>query len=205
MARILLVDDHAIFRAGVRLCLSTDATLEVVAEAGSAREALEQLYRTHPDLVLLDISLPDGSGIDLMGKLLTAQPEVAVLFFSAHPAAHFAGPLLRAGAQGYLCKDTAPQELLRAVRRVLGGQRYTPAGMPEAEQAPHRRLSHRELQVFTRIARGLPPAATAAELKLSVKTVGTYRTRILEKLGVASNAEVAAYAVRNSLLDAATV
>jgi len=203
MVRILLVDDHAIFRAGVRQWLGTDATLEVVAEAGSAKAALEQLHQSHPDLVLLDISLPDGSGIDLLGKLLAAQPEVAVLFFSAQPGTHFAAPLLRAGARGYLCKDAAPQELLRAVRLVAEGQRYAPIGMPEVEQAPHRRLSHRELQVFTRIARGLPPATTAAELQLSVKTVGTYRTRILEKLGVASNAEVAAYAVRNSLLDTA--
>jgi DNA-binding NarL/FixJ family response regulator len=204
MVRILLVDDHEIFRAGVRQWLSTDATLEVVSEAGSGKEAMEQLQQNHPDLVLLDISLPDGSGIDLLGKLLAAQPQLAVLFFSTHPATHFAAPLLRAGARGYLCKDATPQELLRAIRLVAEGQRYAPVGAASILQAPHRSLSHRELQVFTRIARGLPPAVTAAELQLSVKTVGTYRTRILEKLGVASNAEVAAYAVRNRLLDAAS-
>ena len=204
MVRILLIDDHEIFRAGVRQWLRTDPTLEVVSEAGSGKEAMEQLQRTHPDLVLLDIALPDGSGVDLLGKLLTAQPQLAVLVVSSHSATHFAAPMLRAGARGYLCKDATPQELLRAIRLVADGQRYAPGIASNESQAPHRSLSHRELQVFTRIARGLPPAVTAAELQLSVKTVGTYRTRILEKLGVASNAEVAAYAVRNSLLDAAS-
>ena len=209
--RVLLVDDHPLFRAGLRRLLESDAQLQVVAEAGSAAEALHQVRLSSPDLVVLDIALPDRSGADLLASLHAQRQGLAVLFLSAHPEEGFAPPLLRAGARGYLEKCCAPDRILDAVRSVAAGQRYlTPTlaarlaredvGLADLR---HERLSWRELQVFTRIARGVPPAATAAELQLSVKTVGTYRARILEKLGLASNAELAAYAVRNHLLDTA--
>lgn len=210
VTRVLLVDDHPLFRSGLRRLLEAEPRLSVVAEAGSAAEALVQLCRTQPDLVILDISLPDGSGVDLLDTLRAQRQDLAILFLSAHPEAGFALPLLRAGARGYLEKQAPPDRILEAIRRVAAGERYlTPhlaqrlAGAAGADAAGHERLSRRELQVFTRIARGVPPATTAEELKLSVKTIGTYRTRILEKLGLASNAELAAYAVRNRLLDPA--
>jgi two-component system, NarL family, invasion response regulator UvrY len=208
--RILLVDDHPLFRSGLRHLLEDDGHLLVVAEAGSAAEAQVQLRLANPDLVILDISLPDGSGVDLLDSLRAQRPDLPVLFLSAHPESGFALPLLRAGAQGYLEKHAPPDRILEAVRTVVAGKRYlTPtlaqrlAGPAGDATAGHERLSWRELQVFTRIARGVSPATTAAELQLSVKTIGTYRTRILEKLGLASNAELAAYAVRNRLLDPA--
>ena len=208
--RVLLVDDHPLFRAGLRRLLEGDGQLAVVAEAGTAAEALTQLRLAVPDLVVLDISLPDGSGVDLLDTLRAQRPDLAVLFLSAHPESGFALPLLRAGAQGYLEKHSPPDRILEAIRTIASGARYlTPtlaqrlAGDAGHAAFGHERLSWRELQVFTRIARGVPPATTAEELKLSVKTIGTYRTRILEKLGLTSNAELAAYAVRNRLLDPA--
>ena len=208
--RILLVDDHPVFRDGLRRLLEADPALQVVGEADSAAEALEAFVRTAPALVILDVSLPDQSGVDLLPRLKALRREVPVLFLSAHPESGFALPLLRAGAQGYIGKQRTPALILEAVHAVAAGRGYRPAELvapsvdaPAAAGPRHSLLSRRELQVFTRIARGLPPAATAAELQLSVKTVGTYRSRILEKLGVASNAELAAYAVRNHLLDTA--
>jgi DNA-binding NarL/FixJ family response regulator len=210
VTRVLLVDDHPLFRAGLRRLLEGESQLAVVAEAGTAAEALTQLRLATPDLVVLDISLPDGSGVDLLDTLRAQRPDLAVLFLSAHPESGFALPLLRAGAQGYLEKHSPPDRILEAVRTIASGARYlTPtlaqrlAGDVGDAASAHERLSWRELQVFARIARGVPPATTAEELKLSVKTIGTYRTRILEKLGLTSNAELAAYAVRNRLLDPA--
>ena len=208
--RVLLVDDHPLFRAGLKRLIESDPQLRVVAEAGSAAEALAQVRLARPALVVLDISLPDGSGVDLLDTLRAQRQGLAVLFLSAHPESGFALPLLRAGAQGYLEKHSPPDRILEAVREVAAGRQYltptlaTRLAHDEAGSGTgHERLSWRELQVFTRIARGVPPAATALELKLSVKTIGTYRARILEKLGLTSNAELAAYAVRNQLLDPA--
>jgi DNA-binding NarL/FixJ family response regulator len=208
VTRILLVDDHPLFRSAVRGLLDSDAGLKVVGEAGTAAQALQALRLTRPSLALLDVSLPDQSGVELLPRLRAIRPQLPVLFVSAHPVSGFALPLLRAGAQGYISKQAAPAELLRAVLCVAAGERYLSAECrtllcrtDAAPAAPHSLLSQRELQVFVRIARGLPPSATAAELKLSVKTIGTYRSRILDKLGLASNAEMAAYAVRNNLLD----
>jgi two-component system invasion response regulator UvrY len=208
--RVLLVDDHPLFRVGLRRLLDSDPQLQVVAEAGSVAEAISQARLARPDLVVLDITLPDGSGVDLLEALRAQWRGLAVLFLSAHPESGFALPLLRAGARGYLEKHASPDLILEAIRTIAAGRPYLTASLAtrlaheEASSGPgHERLSWRELQVFTRIARGIPPAATALELKVSVKTIGTYRARILEKLGLTSNAELAAYAVRNQLLDPA--
>lgn len=207
---VLLVDDHPLFRAGLRRLLESDPTLRVAAEAGSGAEALALLRSTAIGMVILDISLPDQSGVELLPRIHAIRRELPVLFLSAHPESGFALPLLRAGARGYLSKQSSAEDILSAVRNVVRGERHVPPAIqqqlalsPEAPLSPHRLLSSRELQVFVRIARGMPPATTAAELKLSVKTISTYRIRILEKLGLASNAEMAAYAVRNHLLDTA--
>jgi two-component system invasion response regulator UvrY len=207
--RVLLVDDHPLFRVGLRQLLDSDPQLQVVAEAGSVAEALTQASLASPDLAVLDISLPDGSGLDLLGMLHVQRRSLAVLFLSAHPESGFALPLLRAGALGYLEKHASPDVILQAIRVIAAGRRYltptlaTRLAQESGSSPGHQRLSWRELQVFTRIARGVPPAATALELKVSVKTIGTYRARIMEKLGLTSNAELAAYAVRNQLLDPA--
>jgi two-component system, NarL family, invasion response regulator UvrY len=209
--RVMIVDDHALLRAGVREMLADESDLEVVAEAGSAEEALQLLRDgTQVDVLVLDISLPGQSGVDLLRQLKQDQPEIQILVLSMHPEKSFAVRLMRAGASGYVPKMIVPDELVRAVRSVGAGKRYiTPTVAEllasefaaEAEGPLHNRLSERELQVFTRIARGIAPAAMASELGLSVKTVSTYRARILEKMGMRSNAEIAAYAVRNHLVD----
>lgn len=209
--RVLIVDDHAILRAGVREMLADEADLQVVGEAGSAEETLQLLNNgTEVDVVILDVTLPGQSGIDLLKTLRRDRPDLQILVLSMHPERSFAVRLMRAGANGYVPKMIVPEELVRAVRAVGSGRRYITPIVAELlaseaaaeEDGPlHNRLSERELQVFTRIARGVSPAVMANELGLSVKTVSTYRARILEKMGMRSNAEIAAYAVRNQLVD----
>jgi len=209
--RVLIVDDHAILRAGVREMLTEEQDLQVVGEAGSAEEALQVLSNgTEVDIVVLDITLPGQSGIDLLKQLRSDRPDLAILVLSMHPERSFAVRLMRAGANGYVPKMIAPEELVKAVRAVGSGRRYITPVVAEllasecaddTEGPLHNRLSERELQVFTRIARGIAPAVMANELGLSVKTVSTYRARILEKMSMRSNAEIAAYAVRNHLVD----
>lgn len=209
--RVMIVDDHAILRAGVREMLVAESDMKVVAEAGSAEEALQQLEAgTEVDVVVLDITLPGQSGVDLLKQLKRERPELAILVLSMHPERSFAVRLMRAGASGYVPKMIVPEELVKAVRAVGGGRRYITPLVAELlasecaadDEGPmHNRLSERELQVFTRIARGVSPAVMANELGLSVKTVSTYRARILEKMSMRSNAEIAAYAVRNQLVE----
>lgn len=209
--RVMIVDDHAILRAGVREMLVDEPDMKVVAEAGSAEEALQQLEEgTEVDVVVLDITLPGQSGVDLLKQLKRERPELSILVLSMHPERSFAVRLMRAGASGYVPKMIVPEELVKAVRAVGGGRRYITPLVAELlasecaadDEGPmHNRLSERELQVFTRIARGVSPAVMANELGLSVKTVSTYRARILEKMSMRSNAEIAAYAVRNQLVE----
>ena len=209
--RVLIVDDHAILRAGVREMLADEEDLQVVGEAGSAEETLQLLNNgTEVDVVILDVTLPGQSGIELLKTLRRDRPDLQILVLSMHPERSFAVRLMRAGANGYVPKMIVPEELVRAVRAVGSGRRYITPIVAELlaseaaaeEDGPlHNRLSERELQVFTRIARGVSPAVMANELGLSVKTVSTYRARILEKMGMRSNAEIAAYAVRNQLVD----
>ncbi len=209
--RVLIVDDHAILRAGVREMLADEEDLQVVGEAGSAEEALQLINSgTKVDVVVLDITLPGQSGIELLKQLRSERPDLAILVLSMHPERSFAVRLMRAGANGYVPKMIVPEELVKAVRAVGAGRRYITPIVAELlasdaasdEEGPlHNRLSERELQVFTRIAKGISPAVMANELGLSVKTVSTYRARILEKMGMRSNAEIAAYAVRNQLVD----
>ena len=165
---------------------------------------------TKVDVVVLDITLPGQSGIELLKHLRTERPDLQILVLSMHPERSFAVRLMRAGANGYVPKMIVPEELVKAVRAVGAGRRYITPIVAELlasdaasdEEGPlHNRLSERELQVFTRIAKGISPAVMANELGLSVKTVSTYRARILEKMGMRSNAEIAAYAVRNQLVD----
>ncbi len=211
MIRILIVDDHAILRAGLRDMITDQPELEVVGEAGSAEEASGQIRQgLNVDLVLLDISLPGQSGLDFLRAIKSERPELQILVLSMHSERNFAVRVMRAGASGYVPKMAVPDELMKAIRTVGAGRKYiTPLLAellatelnPDVEGLPHNRLSERELQVFTRIAKGIAPALMAAELGLSVKTISTYRARILEKMNMSSNAEIAAYAVRNELVE----
>jgi DNA-binding NarL/FixJ family response regulator len=209
--RVMIVDDQAVLRAGVREMLQDEEDIQVVGEAGSAEETLQLINTgTEVDVVIVDVTLAGQSGVDLLKTLRRDRPELQILVLSMHPERTFAVRLMRAGANGYVPKMIVPEELVRAVRAVGSGRRYITPMVAELlaseaaaeEDGPlHNRLSERELQVFTRIARGVSPAVMANELGLSVKTVSTYRARILEKMGMRSNAEIAAYAVRNQLVD----
>jgi two-component system invasion response regulator UvrY len=209
--RVLVVDDHAILRAGLREMLNLEEDVRVVAEAASAEEALQHLLAgLNVDLMLLDVSLPGQNGIDFLRQLKVDYPHIAVLMLSMHPEQAFAVRVMRAGASGYVPKMAVPEELLKAIRVAAAGRKYVSALVAEllvadmdsnADGLAHNLLSPRELQIFLRIARGMSPGAMAAELGLSVKTISTYRARILEKMNVASNAEIAGYAVRNKIVE----
>ncbi|AKU13320.1 transcriptional regulator, LuxR family [Azoarcus sp. CIB] len=209
MLRIAIVDDHQIVRAGFREMLADELDLEVAFEAASGEDALDALRETGCDVVLLDLALPGQSGVDVLRAIRQRFEGVRVLVLSGFPEERYAMAMIRNGADGYLCKDCERDELIRAIRTVAEGRRYVSARTAEllAEELagggtapPHESLSDRELQVFLRLARGESVTDIADSLALSVKTVSTYRSRLLEKLEVASNAELAAYAIRHGLL-----
>lgn len=210
MIRIAIADDHAIVRAGLRQFLGDHDDLRVVAECATGRELLDVVRAESADVVLLDIAMPDQSGVDILLAVKARAPALPVLMLSGYPEAHYATALLRQGAAGYLNKDCDPDEIVRAIRQVITGRRYITAGVAEqlaaglagdGEQAPHEQLSARELQVFMHLARGDSVGQLAQSLSLSAKTVSTYRTRVLEKLGLASNSDLTYYAMKNGLLD----
>lgn len=206
--RILVVDDHELVREGLKALIQTDPALEAAGEASTSAETLARLHAEPWDLVLLDIGLPDRSGVDTLHLIRSRVSDVPVLIVSGLPEEQYAINLLRAGANGYVRKDAPAAEILRAIRTVLGGRRYTSAAVSELlvrrlqgdERPPHHDLSEREFQVLCQLAAGRTVSQIAAELFLSVKTVSTYRTRVLEKLGLSTNAELAHYAIRHGLL-----
>lgn len=209
MLRIAIVDDHQIVRAGFRELLADELGLSIAFEADSGEAALACLREQPVDVLLLDLSLPGQSGVDVLRAVRQRYEAVRVLMLSGFPEERYALAMIRNGADGYLCKDCTRDELLQAIRTVAQGRRYLSARTAEllaaeftgdGSAAPHEKLSDRELQVFLRLARGESVSDIAAVLKLSVKTVSTYRTRLLEKLGVASNAELATYALRHGLI-----
>lgn len=209
MLRLAIVDDHQIVRAGFREMLAEEIDIRIVFEAASGEEALVRLRETDCDVLLLDISLPGQSGVDVMRAVRQRYPQLRVLVLSGFPEERYALAMIRHGADGYLSKECCREELLRAIHTVAQGRRYVSertaqllAGKMagESEAPPHEALSEREFQVFLHLARGDSVSDIAAELNLSVKTVSTYRSRLLEKLGLASNAELAAYAIRHGLM-----
>jgi two-component system, NarL family, invasion response regulator UvrY len=209
MTRILIVDDHAIVRRGLRELLSDVFHGAAFGEASDAREALEQLRKKEWDIALLDISLPGKSGLDLLKDLKAGWPGLPVLVVSAHPEDQFAVRALKAGAGGYMTKESAPEELAKAIRKILAGGRYVSPVLAEKlamgvtkdlTYTPHEALSDREYEVMSRIAAGKTVTEIAEELSLSAKTISTYRTRVLEKLGVKNSAEIVQYALRNGLV-----
>jgi two-component system, NarL family, invasion response regulator UvrY len=210
MIRVLIADDHPIVRQGVIQILSSTRDIVVAAEATSGRELMHQVAVTPCDIVLLDLTMPGSDGLDVLKQLRREAPQTPVLVLTMHSEDQFAVRSLRAGASGYLTKDSAPSELVGAIRKIVAGGRYISPLMaerlaahlgPDAEQPLHERLSDREYQVLRLIAAGKSTREIAAQLSLSTKTVSTYRARILEKMEMRSAAELTAYAVRHHLAD----
>jgi two-component system, NarL family, invasion response regulator UvrY len=209
MLTIAIVDDHQIVRAGFREMLADELGVELAFEAGTGEDALEMVKGTPCAVMLLDLSLPGKSGIDTLREMRQRHPDTRVLVLSGFPEERYALSMLRNGADGYLCKNCEREELIRAIRTVATGRRYVSPRTAEllademagaSQGAPHDGLSERELQVFLRLAAGESVSAIADSLHLSVKTISTYRTRLLEKLDVSSNAELASYAIRHGLM-----
>ena len=211
MIRIFIADDHPIVRQGLRRIVAADPGLVVAGEAGDAEELLTALDRTATDLVLLDVSMPGGPFLDTLQRLRAKHPTVRVLVLSVHPEDQWAVRALRAGASGYLTKDHSPDQLLEAIRRVYRGGKYVSPTLAEhlakqldgaggGQRAPHELLSDREFEVMRRLGSGLTVSQIATELEISAKTVSTYRTRILEKMSVTTNAELVRYAARHGLI-----
>jgi DNA-binding NarL/FixJ family response regulator len=210
MARVLIADDHAVVRAGLKQFLVEDRAISAIGEAATGRETLERLRAEPWDLVILDIGMPDRSGIDILQQIRALHDRTRVLVLSGYPERQYALNVLRAGASGFIEKGTAPEELLRAVKAVLQGRRYVSATLAEqlvgeldgnGDKPLHSRLSEREFQVFCKLAAGRAVSQIAAELCLSVKTVSTYRSRILQKMNFETNADLTSYALRNQLIN----
>jgi two-component system, NarL family, invasion response regulator UvrY len=209
MIRIALVDDHAMVRAGLRQFFSDHIDLQVVAEAANGREAMDLARNQEIDVMVMDISMPDQSGVDVLKAIKLRWPELPVLILSSFPEAHYATTLLRQGASGYLNKDCDPQDIVGAIRTVFRGRKYISPSVAElladglggaAEGPPHEQLSDRELQVFLRLAQGEAVGQIALSMSLSVKTVSTYRTRVMEKMKLESNSDLTYYALKNGLI-----
>jgi two-component system invasion response regulator UvrY len=210
ITRILLVDDHQIVRAGLAQFIVEYDDLTVAAEAASGDEAIQLIRQNEFDVVILDISMPDKNGIDTLRIIKQLKPELHVLVLSGYPETHYAVNMLRAGANGYICKDAPPEEMIRAIRIVARGRRYLSEAAADlvsdqlsrpTDKKMHETLSQREFQIFQKLAAGQSPTAIADELHLSVKTVSTYRTRVLEKMALKTNADLTYYAIKNALLD----
>ncbi len=210
MVRVLLADDHAIVRAGLKEILADTGDIEVTAEATNGQETLARVREQDFDLAVLDMSMPGRNGIELIRLVRAERPKLRILVLSMHSEAQYAVRAIRAGASGYLSKESAADELVAAIRRIAGGGAYVSPETAErlaldagsAADAPrHTRLSDREFQVFQMIAGGVAVGEIAKRLSLSVKTVSTHKTRILEKMGLANQAELIRYALEHNLLD----
>jgi two-component system, NarL family, invasion response regulator UvrY len=210
MIRIAIVDDHAMVRAGLRQFFSDQIDFQVVAEAATGRQAVDIVRKGEVDVIVMDISMPDQSGVDALAAIKARAPDLPVLILSSFPEAHYATTLLRQGASGYLNKDCDPQEIVAAIRTVHRGRKYITAGVAEqiadtlvsggVDKLPHELLSEREFQVFLRLAKGETIGHMAVSMSLSVKTVSTYRTRVLEKIKLESNSDLTYYAMKNGLI-----
>jgi DNA-binding NarL/FixJ family response regulator len=206
--RILLVDDHGVVRSGIRLMLGTAQDIEVAGEAATAQDALQFVNEHHVDVILVDINLPDKSGLDLIKRLRTLKPKIAAVVLTAYPEETYALRAFKQGAAGYLNKSSSTDVIIAAVRKAAAGGKYiTPetmerfAGMISGDKlGSHEALSDRELEVLKRLAEGESLVRIAGQLHLSPSTVTTYRARVLEKMGMKSNAELTRYAIEHGLL-----
>lgn len=208
--RVLISDDHAVFRRGLRETLAEAFPRVAFGEARTAQETLDQVRRQDWDVVILDISMPGKSGLDILDDLKRLRPKLPILLLSMHPEQQFARRALKAGAAGYLTKDGVPEELKQAITKITAGGRYVSATLAEklaldlregADLPLHELLSDREFQVLRMIASGKSVKEIAMDLSLSVKTVSTYRARIMEKTGMRTNADLIRYALHSQLVD----
>ena len=207
--RIFIADDHPIVRQGLRRIVEADPGLVISGEAGDSAALVAALRTSATDLLLLDVSMPGGTFLETLRDLRAGHPTVRVLVLSVHPEDQWAVRALRAGASGYLTKDHSPDQLLEAIRRVYRGGKYVSPTLAEqlatqldggGQRAPHELLSDREFEVMRRLGNGLTVTQIAGELALSAKTVSTYRTRILEKMAVTTNADLVRYAAQHGLI-----
>jgi DNA-binding NarL/FixJ family response regulator len=205
--RILVADDHAVVRQGLRHIFALSPDVVIAAEAVDGRDVIEKLEATPVDVLLMDISMPGTDAVELVKRLRAERPQVAVLVHSMHADAPVVSRMLQAGAQGYITKDSDPEHLVGALRKVASGGRYLPPELAErlafeggSGKAPHELLSDRESQVFLQLASGKALKAIARDLHLSPKTASTYKTRVMQKLKIASDAELVRYAVAHQLV-----
>jgi len=209
MIRILIADDHAIVRAGLKQFIAEEQDMTVAGEATTGAEAVAFVRASECDVVLLDIAMPDTNGVDTLRQLKQIKPGLPVLILSGYPEKQYALNLLRTGASGYINKETASEQLVAAIRAVTQGRKYVSPAVAEVlvndlggdpNQPPHAALSEREFQIFCKLAAGKPVSKIADELFLSVKTVSTYRARILQKMDMKTNADLTYYAIKNQLI-----
>jgi two-component system, NarL family, invasion response regulator UvrY len=210
MIKVVVVDDHAVVREGLKRIVSESGGMTVSGEAADGHEAMRVIRSQPCDVVLLDITMPNKSGLDVLKELHAESPRLPVLVLSMHPEDQYAVRVLRAGAAGYVTKESAPAKLVQAIRKVVRGGKYVSPALAErlvfdlgtdTDKAPHELLSDREYQVLCMIASGKTVTQIADDLALSVKTVSTYRVRILEKLKMKNNAEMTRYAIKEGLVD----
>jgi len=208
--RILLADDHAVVRHGLRQILADEFKRAAFGEARNAQEALDLVWKENWDVAILDITMPGRSGLDVLREIKKSKPRLPVLVLSMHPESQFAVRVLKRGASGYMTKESAPVELVGAVKKVMAGGRYVSTSLAEklatylsgdSQKPPQELLSDREFQVLRLIASGKIVSEIARELSLSVKTISTYRSRILEKMGLRNNAELMHYAMQHQLVE----
>jgi DNA-binding NarL/FixJ family response regulator len=208
--RVLLADDHTIVRAGLREILADTGDIEAAGEAGTGAEVLARVREGEYDVLVLDMSMPGRSGVELIKQLKKEKPRLRILVLSMHSEAQYAVRAIKAGASGYITKDGAADQLVAAIRRIAAGGAFVSPEAAEqlarafdrpADAAPHTLLSDREFQVFQAIVMGKSITAIAGELSLSVKTVSTHKTRVMEKMGISNQAEMVRYAIRHKLLD----
>jgi DNA-binding NarL/FixJ family response regulator len=209
LIRIVIADDHAIVRAGLKQFIANETDMVVSGEAADGMETLACVRKGECDVVLLDISMPGKNGIDTLRQLKRSRPDLPVLILSAYSEQQFAVSLLRAGANGYISKESASEQLVTAIRTVTGGGKYVSPSVAqvlvsdlsgETDKPLHATLSKREFQIFYRLASGENVSRIAEELFLSVKTVSTYRARILEKMQMGNNSDLTYYAIKNNVI-----
>lgn len=210
MIRIIIADDHPVVRQGLKQILADEPDMIVTGEAPDAQGLLEKVRKEKCDVLLLDITMPGRGGLDILKDLRREYPKLSVLVLSIHPEDQFGPRVLKSGAAGYMSKESAPEELVSAIRRVAAGGKYISPSLAEklasdladdGARAPHEKLSDREYQVMSLIASGKTVKEISANLSLSVKTISTYRSRILEKMKMKTNAELIHYAIQNKLAD----
>jgi DNA-binding NarL/FixJ family response regulator len=210
MIKIFIADDHALIREGFKRILNMEKDIKVIGEGNNAFETISYVEKNDFDVLILDINLPDKNGLDVLKEVKIIKPELYVLILSMHPEERFAMRAIKAGASGYITKESAPDELVKAIRKVNGGGRYISTNLAEKmvfdmqskmDKPIHEILSDREFQVLRFIASGKTMGEIAIELNLAVTTISTYRARILEKLNLKTNAELIHYTITNNLID----